>query len=186
MIFLFGLFGFVFLLVGALSLFLNSKDKNPEIIIEQNAGVLGTKIRVDIGGAVFRPGVFELENEARVQEALILAGGLSSSADRSWVAKNLNLAAKLADGAKIYIPQTGERTLGGLTPTVFDGSGGDPSKININNASEGELDRLPGIGPVSAQKIITGRPYQSIDDLISKKIIGASTFTKIKDQITVW
>lgn len=58
--------------------------------------------------------------------------------------------------------------------------------ININQASESELDALPGIGPVTAQKIISNRPYQSVEDLLNKKAVGASEFAKIKDQMSVY
>ena len=58
--------------------------------------------------------------------------------------------------------------------------------VNINTASETELDALPGVGPVTAQKIISNRPYQKIDDLVSKKAVGASVFSKIKDQISIY
>lgn len=66
-------------------------------------------------------------------------------------------------------------------------SGGSTSGtlVNLNSASESDLEALPGIGPSSAQKIISGRPYTSINDLTTKKIISKSVFTKIQAQITV-
>ena len=188
LIFIFGFLGLVFLLGGIASLFLGSNSKESEIIIEENVGTSQGKIKVDVGGAVARPGVYELDGNSRIQEALILAGGLSSSADRDWVAKNLNLAAKLADGVKIYIPQTGEVKGGGSSATIATGGfvGSPTEKININSASSEELDKLPNVGPVTAQKIIAGRPYQTIEDLLNKKIVGEATFSKLKEQITVW
>ncbi len=58
--------------------------------------------------------------------------------------------------------------------------------ININTASESQLDTLPGIGPVTAQKIIVGRQYGSIDELLSKKVVGAKVFEQLKDKISVY
>jgi len=60
------------------------------------------------------------------------------------------------------------------------------STVNINQASAEELDALPGIGPVTAQKIISNRPYQSAQDLLEKKVVGQSEFTKIKDEVSVY
>lgn len=181
---IFAFLGLIFLAVGIFSL--NSQNRQPEIIFEEGAQAEEGKIKVDVEGAVVKPGVYEVGSSARVQEVLILAGGLSLQADREWVAKSLNLAAKLNDGAKIYIPLKGEQSGNMNYELGIKNNGQLGEKININTASEGELDKLPGVGPVTAQKIIAGRPYQAIEDLLSKKIVGASTFANIKDQITVW
>lgn len=184
-----GLLGLIFLSLGIITLV--SKKEDSDIVFEQSSGAVKNKLKVDIEGAVVKPGVYEIGEGGRIQEALILAGGLSSIADRDWVAKNLNLASKLADGAKIYIPQKDEVR---LRPAEqgYGGQGGIKNsgelkeKININSAPLEDLDKLPGIGSVTAQKIIEGRPYQTVDDLVAKKIVGTSAFSKIKDQITVW
>lgn len=179
----FGFLGLIFLTIGIFSL--NSQNKETEIIFEEGAQTEEGQIKVDIEGAVVKTGVYEVSSSARVQDVLILAGGLSSGADREWAAKNLNLAAKLNDGTKIYIPQEGE--VDNKNPKVTVGGGqGLEGGININSASAEELDKLPGVGPVTAQKIIDGRPYQDVEDLVNKKIVGASTFSKIKDQLTLW
>lgn len=139
------------------------------------------KISVDVEGAVILPGVYTLSLNSRVKDALIAAGGLSSDADREWIAKNLNLALKLSDSSKIYIPKIGE--------TIVQASNTDVSSsglVNINSASSSELDSLPGVGPVTAQKIIDNRPYSSIEDLKNKKIVGSSVFEKIKDKIVIY
>lgn len=133
-------------------------------------------IVVDVRGAVVSPGVYELPLEARVQDALIIAGGLAEGADRNFVSKSINLAQKIQDGSKVYIPFIGETVAGVSTQTTG---------ININTASESELDTLSGIGPATASKIIENRPYQAVEDLVSKKVIGQKTFEKIKEKITV-
>lgn len=139
------------------------------------------KITVEASGELVKPGVYELTAGSRVNDLLILAGGLSANADRDWVAKNVNMAAKLSDGGKIYVPKIGVQNgeFGG-----FEGSLG--TKININTASESELDSLPGIGAVTAKKIIDGRPFERPDELLQKKIVKSNVWENIKDKISVY
>src|SRR3989344_3599763 len=114
-----------------------------------------------------------------------MAGGFSDKANTEWIAKNLNLAAKLTDAAKIYIPFAGEElaTSGSMDSTSTTGTTGNTGLININSANQAQLESLPGVGPVTAAKIISGRPYGSVDELLGKKIVGASVFEKIKEKI---
>jgi competence protein ComEA len=115
---------------------------------------------------------------------LVVSGGLSAKADRDYVAKNINLAQKITDGGKIYIPFAGE-----TIPPVNNATGNTQASgalININTASEQELDSLPGIGPVTAAKIINSRPYGSVNELLDKKIVGSKVFTDIKNKISVY
>lgn len=159
---------------------------------KSNPSTKPKEVMVDIAGAVEKPGVYKLESTGRVRDALIAAGGLRKDADRARVSQTVNLAAPLTDSAKLYIPFVGEQMVtsgtgsensSGTTNNVLGSSG---KMININTASESELDELTGIGPVTAQKIISNRPYQSIDDLVTKKAVGSSVFSKIKDQISVY
>ena len=176
---LFALLG-VFLLGGAAFLW-QSNNQSAKITFTQEA-TESSKIKADIEGAIVKPGVYELPSSSRINDLLITAGGLSAEADRDWVSKNLNLAAKLVDGGKIYIPGVGEGNKGAAILGYQDIA----NKININTAGSAELDTLPGIGPVTAQKIIEGRPYQTIEELVSRKILGKSTFEKIKNQLTTY
>ncbi len=146
------------------------------------------KISVDVSGAVKSPGVYELGSSDRVQEAISAAGGFSATASAEYIAKTLNLASKLADGMKIYIPFKGEPTA--PVSAGFVNQGGVVGQkiggvVSINTATQAELEALPGIGPVTASKIISGRPYQSIDDLTNKKVVGKSVFMKIKSSISL-
>lgn len=163
------------------NIFKNSSE--PEFIPAQKSEEAKGEIVVDVSGAVKKPGVYTLEAGSRVNEAIEQAGGYTKEADQNWISKNINLAAKLADAQKIYIAKEGESGIvsGASQPTTSNLS----SKININSASESELDSLPGIGEVRTGKIIAGRPYSSIEELLSKKILGEGTFEKIKNQISV-
>lgn len=170
--------GVLFLLLGFL-FYLQERSKPPEMTIVTSQATASGTLKVDVGGAVLKPGVYELANGARVQDGFVAAGGLSSNADREYVSKNINLAAKLIDGAKIYIPKKGE-------PSYAKASEGQATTININTASESELDKLYGVGVATAQKIISGRPYSKIEDLVEKKVLGQSAFEKIKEKVTVY
>lgn len=186
---LLGLGGLMFLGYGLMSL--STQKPNQDILFEGARDEIPlkdskkTKLTVDVEGAVLRPGIYTLEADSRVHDALIAAGGMSKEADREIVTKTLNMAAKLIDGGKIYIPFFGE------SQPVTDGQSGSAigvlgalsNTININTASQKELEALPGIGEVTAQKIIGGRPYGSIDELAQKKIVGKKVFEQIKDKV---
>jgi competence protein ComEA len=175
-----GMIGVLLVSMGILSTLFLSQQQEPEIEIisgEEESEM----IWVDLAGAVMQPGVYELPGESRLKDLLSLARGLSAEADRDWVEKNLNLASKLTDGQKVYIPSQTE-TAGEVAGAETAVSG----KININTASASELDTLWGIGEARAKGIIDNRPYSSIDELLSKKIIPSNVFESIKDEITVF
>lgn len=187
-----GFFGLIFFAYGLISLVDKSKSEANDLIFESansdassDAKLNEAKIMVDVEGGVISPGVYSLATSARVQDVLIAAGGLSNDADRSWVEKNLNLASKLIDGQKIYVPKLGESktNLSASSQDVTLSSSG----VNINSASLQALaDFLPGVGPATAQKIISGRPYGAIEELLSKKIVTEKVFGQIKDKITLY
>ena len=178
--------------------YISSKDQKDDIqFISSSEKVKGssdtvTKISVDIEGSVQKPGVYEILEGSRLTDALIAAGGLASNADRDYVSKRLNLAQKVSDGAKVYIPAVGEldtkevtsasnKILETVSTDIPDISS---SLININTASMDSLDTLPKVGPATAQKIVSGRPYGTIEDLLSKKVLTQKTFEGLKDKIT--
>lgn len=150
-------------------------------------------IFVEISGSVVKPGVYELPGDARVVDLINSAGGFSQGADISWVEKTINRAALLKDGQKFYIKSLDEQT--SVLSANVDGQGvgqnqeavsQNSSSININTASQKELESLWGIGPVTAQNIIEQRPYSVVDELLNKKIVKSNVFEKIKNQITVY
>ena len=183
--------GLAFLVYGLISLFnfssqvgqpdFNKQNQQNQEVSAQSAK---SQIFVDVEGAVVKPGVYKLDTGSIVQDVLVLAQGLSGDADREYVAKSINLAAKLEDSAKIYIPTIGENV-----PEASQNSSGSVSQqglLNINTASSENLDILPGIGPATAQKIIEGRPYSNINDLLDKRIVTSKVFSQIKDKISVY
>lgn len=184
-----GILGLMFFIYGLIGLFPASKSSE-NIVFEANSAVdkqvEAKTILVDIEGAVEKPGVYKLPLESRIQDGLIAAGGLSAKADRAYVTKNFNQAIKLTDGAKIYVPFLGEAVNNATVLNTSSEGVVVGSLININTALQSQLDSLPGIGPVTAQKIIAGRPYGSVDELLNKKIVGAKVFDQIKDKISVY
>ena len=119
---------------------------------------------------------------------MVLAGGLSADADRTWVEKTLNRAAKISDGQKIYIPSISEK-LEVKSQNLGTGTAGNSlidSLVNINTASLSELDKLPGIGPVYGQSIIDHRPYSTVEELVSKGALKKNVYEKVKDKVSVY
>jgi len=184
-----GILGVIFFTYGLMGLFAANKASSEDIVFEasseKNAAEAKT-ISVDIEGAVVKPGLYKLPQESRIQDGLVAAGGLSAQADREYIARNLNLATKLIDGAKVYVPIIGEAVGKAEALSVSSEGIAVGALLNINTASQSQLDSLPGIGPVTAQKIITGRPYSSINELLDKKIVGAKVFDQIKGKISVY
>jgi competence protein ComEA len=137
---------------------------------------------VDVAGAVRQPGVYEFAEGDRVIDAIERAGGSMPKADLSL----LNLAAPLADGTQILVPKAGPPGAG-----VPGGSmpGSTSGLIDINSASETELETLSGIGEVLAATIVEYRtqngPFASVEDLMDVSGIGPATLDEIRDQVTV-
>jgi len=192
------------LFITFFSFILYQKEKNDEQaeIIEEKLNensINDRKIFVDVTGAVKNPGLYEATFGARLKHVIDLAGGLSEQADKFFFQRNFNLARIVIDQEKIYIPSTWEiqngifiensRTLDYIQSTKVnwqeETSEKLNNKININQATIEELDTLPGIGKVTAKKIIDNRPYQSIEELLTKKVVGKSTFEKIKNLISL-
>lgn len=151
------------------------------------------EITVEVSGAVINPGVYKLSNGSRIDDLLVVSGGFSADADRVWSDKYLNRASKLTDGQKVYLPSVNQQS--GNASANFSGvcqsgssdfSSDSSSFININAASLQELDSLPGIGPVYAQKIIDHRPYSKTEDLVASGAITQILYEKIKNNITVY
>lgn len=143
------------------------------------------EVKVDVSGAVMDPGVYSLSASARVEDAIKAAGGVTGAADPVYLAKSVNLAQKVSDGMKVFIPEAGQfiSQAGGQ---AVAGASAQAEAINVNTASLSDLDKLPGVGPVGAQKIIDGRPYGSIEELFTKKAVNKAVYEKIKELVSVW
>ncbi|TAM75090.1 MAG: ComEA family DNA-binding protein [Chloroflexota bacterium] len=142
---------------------------------------------VDVEGAVQRPGVYRLTAGSRVTDAVAAAGGFGPRVDAAAARTTLNLAARLEDGDQIVVPGLDDRpTPGpGTSPRVAASA---PGLIDLNRATAEELDSLPGIGPVTSAKILAARaerPFQSVDELLSRKLVSSSTFEKLRALVTV-
>lgn len=149
-------------------------------------------------GAVVHPGVYALDPTARVDDLVRAAGGLAPDAD----AARINLAAPLADGARVYVPRIGEGDAppvvgpegatppGGPEPSGPGAAGDAPDAlIDLNTASEEELDELPGVGPAIAGAIVAFREenggFASVDDLLDVRGIGEAKLAEIRPLVTV-
>lgn len=154
------------------------------------------KIKAYICGYVKNPGVYELEDDARIEQLLKACGGASEKACLEAV----NLAKRLSDGEMVYIPSIDEVAKNGsffdyisdfTQDTISSGGSGDSQSkiININIASAGELESLPGIGGVIAQDIVTYREtfglFKSKEELKNVKGIGDIKFEKVKELISI-
>lgn len=159
------------------------------------AGVAGAGtdvLVVEIAGAVLHPGVFRMPLGSRIGDLIDAAGGYGPRLDAGRANRELNLAAKLADGDRVTVPSRDETasSTSGTTGIGSDpGGGGSASAvIDLNRASASELEALPGIGPVTAAKIIASREetaFIAVDDLRTRKLVGAKTFDKLKDLVEV-
>jgi competence protein ComEA len=154
---------------------------------------MSSTIVVDIEGAVVAPGLHELSDGSRVGDAIAAAGGYDGDVDIAAASRILNLAAKLTDGQQIHVPALGEvvATTAAPRPGGGDGSSGPTTPaglVDLNHASADELDALPGVGPVTAAKIIDARteaPFATVDELQTRGVVGPSTFEKLRDLVTV-
>ncbi len=139
------------------------------------------------------PGLYRLPVGSRVGDAITAAGGFGPRVDVDRVGTALNLAAPLTDGAQVRVPSRDDPAAGGAGEGggggSVGGSGGASGQIvNLNSATQSELESLPGIGPVTAGKIIESRggsPFKGVDELRERGLVGEKTFESIRALITV-
>ncbi|RFU71660.1 hypothetical protein D0469_00705 [Peribacillus saganii] len=161
------------------------KEKTVEYKKEEPPAV----IKVDVKGAVHKPGVYAADPGDRVIDLIMEAGSFSDKADKDKV----NLAQAVADQMVIYVPEAGDdlpqlTAAAGSTAEITGDSGTGKSKVNLNTAEQADLETLPGIGPAKAAEIIAYRNqtgFKTIEDLRNISGIGDKTFEKLKDFIMV-
>lgn len=131
---------------------------------------------VHVSGAVARPGLVRVERDARIADAIQLAGGTTVAADL----RAINLAALVVDGQQIVVPEFGAEP-----PTGGTADG----RIRVNSATVPELEQLPGVGPVLARRILEHREevggFEEVEDLLDVPGIGEATLADIRDHVLV-
>ena len=146
-------------------------------------------VTVHVAGAVARPGVYELDSDARVIDAVESAGGGVPEADLD----RLNLAEKLVDGERVLVQKVGDPTapaaVGVPAPSGTGSTGAPAGPVNVNAATQAELETLPGIGPALAQSIIAERDrrggFRAVNELRSVRGIGDKRFADLEPLVTV-
>ncbi len=158
----------------------------PKILMPSPTNTLnstGGTIQVYIIGAVQHPGVYTLENNARVYQLLQAAGGTLSNANLAAI----NMAARLSDGQEIYLPHVGETPIAAMSGTTSNSSSNGAALVNINTASADQLRQSLSLSSKSAQAIVNYRlqhgPFSSVDALA--QVVSKTIYDKIKDKVTV-
>jgi competence protein ComEA len=145
----------------------------PAALVPERAGA-APKLVVHVAGAVRRPGLYRLDEGKRVADAVARAGGATAPADTAAI----NLAAPLADGMQVVVPSR----VAGAPGKAAAG------RVSLNSASISDLDALPGIGPVTAQKIVDHRSanggFRSVDDLDAIPGIGPSRIEQLRELVS--
>jgi competence protein ComEA len=174
----------VFVVVCVVSVAVVARGHSQPIVEAAPIVVAPPKVMVDVAGGVKSPGLYELPANSRVMDAITAAGGTRPGTDTS----DINLARIIKDGEQIYVDPViaiNSNLNGGSTRVIKRKSG----PININRATAGELDALPGIGPVIASRIIeyrkTNGPFASVDDLQKVSGIGVAKFAQFKSKVRV-
>jgi len=155
-------------------------------------------IVVHVAGAVRRPGIVTLPAGSRVADAIDAAGGLGPRVDAARLGTEVNLAAFISDGERVVVPSrddpgvasggasSGAASGGSQGGSSTGGGGGGP--VDLNHATAEALVALPGIGEVTAAKIIAARaeqPFRSVDELLERKVVGTATLAKFRDLVVV-
>ena len=153
-----------------------------DLVFRDGSGLAeGTPIRLYVGGAVLQPGVYQMREGDRVVDALALAGGAASDADLDA----LNLARRVRDEEELIVPGR-SAVLAAAAPAATLAPG---ARLNINTATQAQLDTLPGIGEAYSRRIVDSRtldgPFRSGEELVERRVLPRATYDRIRDLITV-
>jgi competence protein ComEA len=158
--------------------------ERPAPVAGEIAAVEPARVVVHVVGAVRRPGLYRLAHGARIADAVRRAGGATRRADLSLV----NLAAQVSDGTQVVVPvRVAVARAGGAAGDGAAGAAASGGPVHLNSASVDDLDALPGIGPVTAQKIIDYREehgaFSSVDDLDAVPGIGPARLEQLRELV---
>jgi competence protein ComEA len=172
--------------LGLIFFVLRQRDGPPPLELQVGDATSGdSEIMVHVTGAVAAPGVYAVHEGDRVADAVEAAGGPSQDADLV----TLNLARRIHDEDQVVVPRAGEQPAASQAGSAQTGASTDGAPIDINTASTAVLDSLPGIGEAYSNRIVDSRvadgPFQSTEDLVTRKLIPRATYEKIKLLITV-
>jgi len=157
-----------------------TRDPGPE-------AVGGGEVVVEVVGAVPHPGVIRMPAGSRVGDAIAAAGGYGPRVDTIRAERELNLAATVKDGDQVRVPSRDDAAVGeGAVPGHVSASAA--AQVDLNHATQAELEALPGIGPATAQKIIAAReeaPFAAVEELRTRGVLGEKTFEKLRELVVV-
>ena len=147
---------------------------------QENSASESAKVAVDVRGAVVHSGVYYVSQEARIADAIALAGGVSDLVDTDLADKMINYAGFVSDGMKIYVPK--KENISSEQPQSLTST---EAIVSVNTDSSTQLESLPDIGEITAKKIIDNRPYGSLEELVTKHVFSASLLEKLKDRLSL-
>ena len=153
---------------------------------ETPSAVPGDVVVVEIVGAVPNPGVYRLPPGSRLVDVVRLAGGYGPRVDTARAERELNLAAPVKDGDHVRVPSRDDEIVG--PGASIAGASVGPALLDVNAATQAQLEELPGVGPATAQKIIAAReeaPFGAVEELRSRGVLGEKTFEKLRPLLTV-
>ena len=157
---------------------------DPSVSSSSSAPAGGGVVVAHVAGAVIQPGLYTLAAGARVADAIAAAGGAASDADVDAV----NLAAPVEDGEGVYVPRKGETPPGAVASPGM-GVAAAVTVLDLNKATAGELDALPGVGPSTAAAIVAYRSehgrFRSVDQLLEVRGIGPAKLAALRSKVRV-
>ena len=153
------------------------------------SGAAGSTIRaallVEVSGAVAKPGVYRLADGARIIDAIEAAGGFGPRVDMARADAALNLAAPIHDGDELHVPSRDDAAVPVPSSGTAGSTGASGGLIDLNTATDAQLDSLPGVGPATVAKIVGARPFATVDELQSKGVVGEKSLEKLRPLVTV-
>jgi len=171
-------------IVASVFLFTKTLQTNEQVQFSSDKQVSSAsesaKIAVDVRGAVVRPGLYYLPSASRIADVISLAGGVDDTVDSDLADKMINYASFVSDGMKIYVPKK-ENVLSGQVKSLTS----NEAIVSVNTDSSTQLDSLPGVGEITAQKIIDNRPYGSLEELVTKHVFSASLLEKLRARLSL-